>query len=76
MNARGHLRYRAGVILHMVMAFVVVILLMQLWLFTVAIEAIENDAMSSTMSVAAAALSFVACIAVCGLIRLFLQAEN
>jgi hypothetical protein len=76
MNQSSRLRYRASVMLHMVTAFVVVILLVQLWLFTIAIEAVDNGAMSFTVESAAAACSFVACMTVWGLIRLFLRAEN
>jgi len=57
------------VILNMVTAFVVMILLTQLWLFSVAVDAAPK--------IAAAALlcSFAGLAAVFALIRLFLKAE-
>ena len=69
MSPKVRLRQRMRVILNMVTAFVVMILLTQLWLFTVALEAAPG--------IAAAALlcSLAALTAVFTLIRFFLKAE-
>jgi hypothetical protein len=61
------------VVLHMVMAFVVMILLAQLWLFTVAIEAMDTRGSSFQVAIAALACSFIGCVAVWALLRFFLQ---
>jgi hypothetical protein len=58
------------VVLHMVMAFVIAILMTQLWLFTVTLEAMESH--TASLSIVSAAL---ACAAVWALIRFFLRAE-
>ena len=69
MSPKVRLRQRMRVILNMVTAFVVMILLTQLWLFTIALDA--------TPKIAAAALlcSLAALTAVFTLIRFFLRAE-
>jgi len=75
MSPRGGLRRRINVVLHLVMTLVIVILLGQLWLFTVMLDAMENVHASDNIALAALICSFVACGAVWTLIRLFLRAE-
>ena len=69
MSPKVRLNQRMRVILNMVTAFVVMILLTQLWLFSVAVDAAPK--------IAAAALlcSFAGLAAVFALIRFFLKAE-
>jgi len=69
------LRDRMKVVLQMVMALVAVILLVQLWLFTVALEAMENGSTSIGVAIATTLCSFAACLAVWMLIRFFLRTE-
>ena len=57
------------VVLNMVMAFVVMILLAQLWLFTVTLDAMETRGASLTVAIAALVFSFLGCAAVWTLIR-------
>ena len=76
MSPKVRLRQRIRVVLHMVMAFVVVILFAQLWLFTVTLEAIENREASITVALVAMICSFLGCAAIWGMIRLFLRAEE
>jgi hypothetical protein len=61
------------VVLHMVMAFVVVILFAQLWLFTVTLDAVEARGVSSQVVVAALVCSLTGCAAVWALIRYLLR---
>jgi hypothetical protein len=61
------------VVLHMVMAFVLMILLAQLWLFTVTLDAMEARGASAGIAAAALVCSFIGCTAVWGLIRFFLR---
>ena len=75
MSPRVRVRHRMNVILQMVTALIAVILLGQLWLFTVTLDAMENHAVSTTVGIAAAVCSLAACTAVWGLIRFFLRAE-
>jgi hypothetical protein len=63
------------VVLHMVMAFVVAILLAQLWLFTVTLEAMESRDASRSIVVATLTCSVLGCAAVWALIRFFLRSE-
>jgi hypothetical protein len=72
----SRLRQRISTILDMVLAFIVMILLAQLWLFTVVLETLEVEGASKTISVAAIACSFVGCIAAWVLIRYFTQIEK
>ena len=53
MSPRVRLRQRMSVVLHMVMAFVIMILLAQLWLFTVTLEAMETGEASTNVVIAA-----------------------
>ena len=76
MSPRVRLRQRMSVVLHMVMAFVIMILLAQLWLFSVTLEAMESGEISTNVVIAALVCSLVACAAVWALIRLFLRAEE
>ena len=75
MSPKTRLRHRMQVVLHMVMAFVVAILLAQLWLFTVTLEAMESHDASSSIVAAALVCSLLGCTAVWALIRFFLGAE-
>jgi|307.fasta_scaffold852722_1 hypothetical protein len=75
MTSKIRLRQRMQVVLHMVMAFVVAILLAQLWLFTVTLEAMESHTASVTIVTAALACSTLGCAAIWALIRFFLRAE-
>ena len=70
MSPKVRLNQRMRVILNMVTAFVVMILLTQLWLFSVAVDAAPR--------IAAAALlcSLAGLAAVFALIRFFLKAER
>lgn len=76
MSPKVRLRHRIGVVLHMVMAFVIMILLAQLWLFTVTLDAMESRGASTHVAVAALICSFMGCAAVWALIRFFLRAEQ
>ena len=76
MNVSTRIRARMNVVLQMVTAFITAILLTQLWLFTVALESMENPAVSMSVAVAAALCSLVACVAIWMLIRFFLRTEQ
>lgn len=76
MNAKARMRNRISTVLHMVMAFVVMILLAQLWLFTVVLESIQSAESSPSTEVAAVVLSAMGCAAVWTLIRFFLITEK
>lgn len=69
MSPKVRLRQRMRVLLNMVMAFVVMILLTQLWLFTVALDAAPKIAGSAIV------FSLAGLMAVFGLIRFFLKTE-
>jgi cytochrome bd-type quinol oxidase subunit 2 len=69
-------RRRMIVVLQMVTALITAILLGQLWLFTVTLEAMENPAASMSVAVAAAVCSILACGSVWVLIRFFLNTEQ
>jgi hypothetical protein len=60
----------------MVMAFAVMILLAQLWLFTVTLDVMETRSASPQGAIAALFCSFMGCVAVWTLIRFFLKAER
>ena len=70
------MRKQLRVVLHLVVAFVIMILLAQLWLFTVTLEAMENREASAEVAVAALICSLVGMAAVWSLIRFFLRAED
>lgn len=76
MNPNKRLRDRMAVLVHMTMTFVVTILLAQLWLFTVTLEALEREDASMGIVIAALAVSIFGCGAVWWLIRFFLRAER
>jgi hypothetical protein len=63
-----------NIVLHMVMAFVVCILLVQLWLFTEALEGVH--AQDQTITVVAMVVSGMGCLCVWQLIRYFLVADK
>ena len=69
-------RNRMNVVLQMVTALITAILLGQLWLFTVTLDAMENPAASISVAIAATVCSLVACGAVWVLIRFFLNTEQ
>ena len=69
-------RQRMNVVLQMVTALVTAILLGQLWLFTVTLEATENRSVSMNVAIAAVVCSLLACVSVWALIRFFLRAER
>ena len=76
MSPQIRVRHRMNVILQMVMTLIAAILLAQLWLFTVTLDAMENHAVSTNVAIAAAACSFVACASIWMLIRFFLRTEQ
>lgn len=63
-----------GIVLHMVMAFVILILFLQLWLFTEALEAVH--APDGTTVLVASTVSGVGCLVVWKLIAFFLKNEQ
>jgi hypothetical protein len=65
-----------NVVLQMVTALMTAILLGQLWLFTITLDAMENPAASMSVAVAAVVCSVLACGSVWVLIRLFLNTEQ
>lgn len=76
MSPKVRLRHRMSVILHTVMAFSIMILFAQLWLFTVTLDAMETRGASSQVAIAALICSLIGCCAVWWLIRFFLRAEQ
>ena len=75
MSPAARLRHRMNVILQMVTALIGAILLGQLWLFTVTLEAMESPSVSLTVAAAAVCCSLIACAVVWILIRFFLRME-
>jgi len=76
MSPQTRLRNRISIVLNMVMAFVIMILLAQLWLFTVALEVIQPPEGSPSIVVAILLCSAIGCGAVWALIRFFLKTEK
>ena len=76
MSPKTQLRRRLRVILNMTMVFTVVILLAQLWLFTVVLEAMASADAPDSVAAVALVVSFLATVAVWTLIRFFLCAER
>jgi membrane protein YdbS with pleckstrin-like domain len=76
MSPKTHRQQRMNVLLQMVMALITAILLGQLWLFTVALDAMESTTASTTVSLVAVICSLLACGAVWVLIRFFLNTER
>ena len=76
MSPKIHIHNRLSVVLQMVTALIAAILLGQLWLFTVTLEAMENRDASSNVVVVATVCSLLACGSVWMLIRFFLRTER
>lgn len=76
MSPATRMRRRITVLLHMVTAFTVMILLAQLWLFTVALDAMQSPEAPAAVVVAALVASLPGFAAVYILIRYFLRAEE
>jgi len=76
MSPNVHRQQRMNVLLQMVTAFITAILLGQLWLFTVALDAMESTTASTTVSLVTAICSLLACGTVWVLIRFFLNTEQ
>jgi hypothetical protein len=76
MSPRVQVRNRMNVVLQMVTAIIAAILLAQLWLFTVTLDAMENHAVSMNVAVAAVVCSLLACASIWMLIRFFLRTEH
>ena len=76
MNPQARMRNRISTVLHMVMAFVIMILLAQLWLFTVVLEEVQSAESSFATEATAVVLSLLGCGGVWQLIRYFTIAEK
>lgn len=76
MSPRVRVRHRLNVVLQMVTALITSILLGQLWLFTITLDAMENGAVPTAVAGAAAACSLLACGSIWVLIRFFLRMEH
>jgi hypothetical protein len=76
MSPQFRVRDRMNVVLQMVMTLIAAILLAQLWLFTVTLDAMENHAVSMNVAIAATVCSLVACASIWMLIRFFLRTEQ
>ena len=76
MSPGTRVRHRLNVVLQMVTALITAVLLGQLWLFTVTLEAMEDRSVSTNVVIAAAMCSLAACISVWVLIRFFLRTER
>src|SRR5437899_12500772 len=75
-NMNRKIPLHGRVVLHTVSAFILVILVVQLWLFTVSLDAMEVRSASTQAVIAAVLFSLLACGAIWALIRLFLRAEG
>ena len=62
--------------MHMVIALVIVILLGQLWLFTVTLQVMETSRASTQVAMAGLIVSFLGCAAIWALIRFLIRAES
>ena len=76
MNPRVHVRHRLNIVLQMVTTLITAILLGQLWLFTITLDAMENGSVSTTVAAGAAVCSLLGCVAIWMLIRFFLRTEQ
>jgi hypothetical protein len=76
MSPQRYVRHRLNVVLQMVTALIAAILLAQLWLFTVTLDAMENHAVSMNVAIAAVVCSLLACASIWMLIRFFLRTEH
>ena len=75
MSPKVRLQLRMKVVLNMVMAFVVAILLAQLWLFTVTLDAMESHEASLSIVAATLSCSLLGFAVIWALIRFFLRSE-
>lgn len=75
MSPKVRLRHRMKVVLNMVMAFVVAILMAQLWLFTATLDAMESHEASLSIVGVTLVCSFLGSVAIWALIRFFLRSE-
>ena len=76
MSPTIRVRHRLNVVLQMVTVLITAILLGQLWLFTITLEAMENGTVPSRVAAAAATVSLLACGSIWMLIRYFLRMEQ
>jgi len=76
MSPRIRVRHRLNIVLQMVTTLITAILLGQLWLFTIMLDAMENSSASPTLVAGAAVCSLVGCGAIWMLIRFFLRREQ
>ena len=76
MSPKVRMRQRVRVVLQMVMSFVIMILLAQLWLFTITLDAMDNRHTSMTVLIVALICSLIGCGAIWAMLRLFLRAEE
>jgi hypothetical protein len=76
MSLRIRVRHRLNVVLQLVTALITAILLGQLWLFTVTLEAMENGTVPPTVFGTAVACSLLASGSIWMLIRFFLRIEQ
>ena len=76
MSPQTRVRDRMNVVLQMITALIGAVLMVQLWLFTVAIDAMENGSVSIAVAVATVICSFLAFAATWLLIRFFLRTEQ
>jgi hypothetical protein len=65
-----------NVVLQLVTALTIAVLLGQLWLLTITLDAMENGAVPSGVAAAAAACSLLGCFGIWMLIRFFLRVEQ
>ena len=75
-NMNRKIPLHGRVVLQTVSAFILVILVVQLWLFTVSLDAMEVRSVSTQAVIVASLFSLLACGAIWALIRLFLRAEG
>jgi hypothetical protein len=76
MSPQPRIRQRLNVVLQMITALITAVLLGQLWLFTVTLDAMENATASPHVVIVTAICSAVACSAIWVLIRFFLKTEH
>lgn len=76
MSPQPRIRQRLNVVLQMITALTTAVLLGQLWLFTVTLDAMENSAVSPQVVIVSAVCSAVACASIWMLIRFFLKTEH
>jgi hypothetical protein len=76
MSPKVRVRYRLNIVLQMVTTLITAILLGQLWLFTIMLDAMENGAAPPTLAAGATICSLLASCAIWMLIRFFLRTEQ